>query len=117
MPNSKQATKRLRQSKVRNLANRMVKSELKTYTKRVLAAVEARDVAAATTALRAAQAKLDKAAKKGVVHDNAAGDAISLQVAGPVSTGLRTEGRYIHIVQVAGPVECIDRYGRSRERQ
>ena len=37
MPNSKQAIKRLRQNKLRNLHNRTVKSEIKTYTKRVLA--------------------------------------------------------------------------------
>ncbi len=70
MPNSKQATKRLRQSKERNLHNRTVKSEIKTCTKKVLAAVEAKDSAAAAALLRTTQAKLDKAVKKGVLHKN-----------------------------------------------
>ena len=70
MPNSKQATKRLRQAKVRNLRNRMVKSELKTYTKKVLAAVTEGNLKDAEDTLRAAQSKLDKAAQKGVLHKN-----------------------------------------------
>ena len=70
MPNSKQATKRLRQAKVRNLRNRMVKSELKTYTKKVLAAVTEGNLKDAEDTLRIAQSKLDKAAQKGVLHKN-----------------------------------------------
>ncbi len=70
MPNSQQAIKRLRQDGVRNLRNRMVKSELKTLTKKVLTAVEEKNVEAAKSLLKTTQAKLDKALKKGVLHKN-----------------------------------------------
>ena len=70
MPNSKQAWKRLRQAKKRNLHNRTVKSEIKTYTKKVLAAIEAQEVDKAEEFLRTTQAKLDKAVKRGILHRN-----------------------------------------------
>ena len=70
MPNSKQASKRLRQAKVRNLRNRMVKSEIKTYTKKVLAAVTEGNAKNAEDSLRDVQSRLDKAAQKGVMHKN-----------------------------------------------
>ncbi len=70
MPNSKQAKKRLVQAKTRNLRNRMVKSEIKTFSKKVRDAVEAGDADAARELLRKTHAKLDKAAKKGVLHRN-----------------------------------------------
>ena len=70
MPNSKQAWKRLRQAKKRNLHNRAVKSEIKTYTKKILAAIEAREVDKAEEFLRTTQAKLDKAVKRGILHRN-----------------------------------------------
>ncbi|MEM7261176.1 MAG: 30S ribosomal protein S20 [Planctomycetota bacterium] len=68
MPNTAQAVKRLRQDKSRNLRNRASKSEIKTLTKRLFAAVEAGDNATATNELQRLQARLDKAAKKGVMH-------------------------------------------------
>ena len=70
MPNSKQAIKRLRQAERRNLRNRMAKSEIKTYTKKVLQALEEGNSQSAAEFLRIAQAKLDKAAKKGILHKN-----------------------------------------------
>ena len=41
MPNTESAKKRLRQDAVRNLRNRMAKSEISTYSKKVVAASEA----------------------------------------------------------------------------
>ena len=70
MPNNASTIKRLRQDKVRNLRNRAMKSEIKTWTKKTLAAIEQKDKDAATTCLRTTQSKLDKAAKKGVMHAN-----------------------------------------------
>ncbi len=70
MPNNASTIKRLRQDKVRNLRNRAMKSEIKTWTKKTLSAIELKDKDAATTCLRAAQSKLDRAAKKGVMHAN-----------------------------------------------
>lgn len=68
MPNTAQAKKRLRQDAVLNLRNRQAKSEIKTLTKRVLAAVEEGKADEAQTILREAQARLDKAAKRGILH-------------------------------------------------
>lgn len=68
MPNTEQAKKRLRQDVQRNLRNRVAKSEIKTLTKKVLAAVDAGEAETARSTLRETQAKLDKAVKKGILH-------------------------------------------------
>ncbi len=70
MPHSVSARKRVRQNEKRNLRNRTIKSELKSMAKRVLALAESGDAAAAAESLRAAQARLDKAAQKGILHRN-----------------------------------------------
>ncbi len=70
MPNTQQAKKRLRQGDVRNLRNRTVKSEIKTHTKHVLAAIEAGDREKAQECLKTVHSKLDKAVRKGVLHRN-----------------------------------------------
>ena len=70
MAHSKSAKKRIRQSAKANDRNRAKKSELRTHSKKVLAAIEAGDKAAAETALRLAMQKLDKAAKARVMHPN-----------------------------------------------
>ena len=80
MPNNASAIKRLRQDKRRNLRNRAMKSEIKTWTKKTLAAIEQNDKEAATTMLRTTQSKLDKAAKKGVMHANTVARRKSLLV-------------------------------------
>ncbi len=70
MPHSKSARKRLRQNQKRNLRNRMVKSEVKTYMKRVQAAVDSGNAEQAREVMRETQARLDKAVRKGVLHKN-----------------------------------------------
>ena len=70
MPNTESAKKRLRQNHKRNLRNRIVKSEIKTMTKKVLESVEAKDAARAQESLRLTQSKLDKTVRKGVMHKN-----------------------------------------------
>ncbi len=72
MPNSRSAAKRLRQRKGRTLRNRMVKTSLKTQTKKVLKALDGGDVVAAETEFRTAAKKLDQAGAKGVIHPNSA---------------------------------------------
>ena len=72
MPNNAQAIKRLRQDARRNLRNRIAKSEIRTFTKKVLSAVEAGDAKTAQELLQLTQAKLDKAAKRNVMHANMA---------------------------------------------
>jgi small subunit ribosomal protein S20 len=70
MANIASQIKRNRQSLVRRERNKATRSELKTYLKRFRTAAEAGDKATAEAAFAAAARKLDKAAEKGVVHDN-----------------------------------------------
>ena len=73
MPNIKSAAKRVRQTKIRTERNTVIKSQVKTYRKRVKAAVDAGDADLAQTELSKFSATVDKAAKRGVIHKNAAG--------------------------------------------
>ncbi len=72
MANIKSQIKRIRTNEVARLRNKAVKSELKTYVRRVREAVAGGDKDAASTALVAAGKKLDKAVSKGVIHANQA---------------------------------------------
>ncbi len=72
MPRTPSAKKRVRQNARRRLQNRAGKAETKTLAKRVLAAVEAGDRALAETELKRAQSKLDKIAKRRILHPNTA---------------------------------------------
>ncbi|GAA4848324.1 30S ribosomal protein S20 [Luteimicrobium xylanilyticum] len=72
MANIKSQLKRIRTNEKARLRNKAVKSELKTYVRRVREAVAAGDKDAATTALATASRKLDKAVSKGVIHKNQA---------------------------------------------
>ena len=71
MANIKSQIKRNRQNEKRRLANKAVRSELRT---RVKGAIVAADTGAenADQAERLAMKKIDKAANKGVIHKNAA---------------------------------------------
>lgn len=64
--------KRQKQNEKRNLKNRSIKSEIKTHIKKVNTLVEAGDMEKAKKAMVALTSKLDKAAKKGVLHKNTA---------------------------------------------
>ena len=71
MANIKSQIKRNRQNEKRRVANKAVRSELKTRIKAAHAAADAgAEDAAATAAL--AMKRIDKAATKGVIHKNAA---------------------------------------------
>jgi small subunit ribosomal protein S20 len=67
--NIKSQKKRILTNEKARVANKAVRSELKTRTK---AAVAAAGSEGSADALKAAVRKLDKAAAKGVIHDNAA---------------------------------------------
>ncbi|MFK7818374.1 MAG: 30S ribosomal protein S20 [Planctomycetaceae bacterium] len=73
MPNSANAKKALRKSKVRRLRNRSRRSALRTTLKkfRVLATA-GEDKDGIETAFRLAVKKLDQAASKGLIHRNTA---------------------------------------------
>ncbi|SDS39053.1 30S ribosomal protein S20 [Paraoerskovia marina] len=72
MANIKSQMKRIKTNEKARLRNNSVKAELRTHVRQVRAAVAAGDKDAATTALTAASKKLDKAATKGVIHQNQA---------------------------------------------
>ena len=72
MANIKSQIKRIKTNEKARLRNKAVKSELKTYVRKVREAVAAGDKEAAATALHAASRKLDKAVSKGVIHTNQA---------------------------------------------
>ncbi|TNM67708.1 30S ribosomal protein S20 [Streptomyces sp. NP160] len=72
MANIKSQIKRIRTNEAARLRNKAVKSELRTAVRHVREAVAAGDAEKATTALRVAGRKLDKAVSKGVIHSNQA---------------------------------------------
>jgi small subunit ribosomal protein S20 len=82
--NIKSQIKRNRTNKKAQERNKAVKSELKTAIRATREAIVAGDKEKATAALRTAAKKLDKAASKGVIHQNQAANrksAIAKQVA------------------------------------
>ena len=68
MANHKSALKRAGQNETRRLRNRSVKSRVKTVVKDVRQAVGDNSAEAVAANLKAAQAAIDKAVKKGVLH-------------------------------------------------
>jgi small subunit ribosomal protein S20 len=70
--NIKSQIKRIRTNEKARQRNKAVKSELKTYVRRVRESVAGADKEAATAALATASRKLDKAVSKGVIHANQA---------------------------------------------
>lgn len=72
MPNTQQASKRLRQDAVRRLRNRARKTQIKTFARRVDTALEGGDIEGAKKAYITFQKKVDKAAKCRTIHPNAA---------------------------------------------
>ena len=72
MANIKSQIKRIKTNEKARLRNKSVKSSLKTAIRKYREAASAGDVAAATTLMRDASRALDKAASKGVIHQNQA---------------------------------------------
>ncbi len=66
------AEKQMRQSRKRRARNRQNLSQVKTQVKKLRAAVAKGDAQAARALLPETEAEIDRAAKKGVIHDNAA---------------------------------------------
>ena len=73
MPTTPSAIKRLKQSVKRRMHNRITKKIIKTYTKRTLAAVAAKEFDKADADFRTTVAKIDKAGARRVLHPNTAG--------------------------------------------
>lgn len=72
MANSPQARKRARQAEKRRNLNASQRSMVRTYMKRVDAAVNAKDASAASTALTDALPLIDRMVSKGIMHKNKA---------------------------------------------
>ncbi len=72
MANIKSAKKRIKVIATKTARNRSVRSAVKTQVKKVIVAVDAKDLAAAQTALVVAAKAIDKATAKGVYHKKTA---------------------------------------------
>ena len=77
MANIKSAKKRILVAETRAARNKAIRSKVKTYVKKVEAAIIAGDKAAAQAALVAAISEIDKATTKGVYHKNTASRKVS----------------------------------------
>jgi len=77
MANTKSAQKAVRKIARRTEVNKSRRTQMRTFVKRVEAALESKDGKAAAEALKAAEPKLARAAQKGIVHKNAAERKIS----------------------------------------
>ena len=77
MANIKSAKKRVQVAERNAARNKSVKSRVKTYVKKVDAAIAAGDKEAAQAALYDASRELSKAASKGVMHKNTVSRKIS----------------------------------------
>lgn len=77
MANHKSALKRHRQSLTRSVRNRGYRTNIKTVTKKVYSAVEAKDADQSQQALQHAIQTISKVASKGVIHKRAASRKIS----------------------------------------
>jgi small subunit ribosomal protein S20 len=72
MPNTPSAIKRLKQNAKRRLHNRITKKIIRTYWKRTLANVAAKEFEKAEADFRLTTAKIDKAGARRVLHPNTA---------------------------------------------
>ncbi len=72
MANTKSAIKNARKARRRMLRNKAIKTRLKTLAGKLQAAVKSGDAAAAKSAAITYVSAVDRAARQGVVHANAA---------------------------------------------
>ena len=77
MANTPQSKKRARQSETRFAINKMRRSRIRTFLRKVEEAIASGDKDAAAAALRAAQPELMRGVAKGVVHKNTAARKMS----------------------------------------
>ena len=70
MANNASARKRIRQTERRTVRNQARKSRMRTFVKKVEAAIASGDKTLAAAAFKAAQPEMQRAAGKGVIHDN-----------------------------------------------
>lgn len=69
MPNNKQAEKRVRQNEKRRQENKVARSAMRSAIRKV---TDAENGEAATAAIPMAMSRIDRAAKKNIIHSNTA---------------------------------------------
>lgn len=72
MANTLQAKKRARQAEKRRQHNASLRSTVRTYIKRVVKAIEEKNIQEAETAYQTAVPIIDRMANKGIIHKNKA---------------------------------------------
>ena len=72
MPNIKSAAKRVKVTATKKLQNQMIRSQMQTAVKKFNAAIAEGNVELAKSLLPVASSQIDEAAKKNVIHKNAA---------------------------------------------
>ncbi len=77
MANTPQSRKRIRRNQSRTVVNTNRISRIRTFVKKVEAAIEGGDKSAAAEALKAAQPELARGVAKGVLHKNTASRKLS----------------------------------------
>ena len=77
MANIKSAKKRIKVIETKTLRNKMIKSKIKTYVKKLEAAIVAGDKELATARLQEAISEISKATSKGIYHKNNAARKVS----------------------------------------
>ena len=70
MANTKSALKQARQNEVRRAHNRIYRSSARTYVKKARRLIEAGNLEGAERHIASAISALDRAAQKGVIHQN-----------------------------------------------
>ncbi len=77
MANHKSAKTRINRNNKRSIINGARRSRVRTFVKKVIAAILAGDKEAAVVAFRVAESEMMRAAQKGVFHKNKAARTIS----------------------------------------
>lgn len=77
MANTPSAKKAVRKIERRTAINKSRRSQMRTYIRKVEEAIASGDPTAATTALRAAEPLVMRAAQNGIVHKNTASRKVS----------------------------------------
>ena len=72
MPNIKSVKKDVLRSRINNLRNRMAKSTMRTFVKKANAAIATGVAETITPAITKVVSVLDRTAKRGIIHPNAA---------------------------------------------
>lgn len=77
MAHTPQAKKRIRRNRRREMINKARRSRIRTFIKKVEAALESGDRDAADAALKAAEPEIRRGVSKGVLHRNTASRKVS----------------------------------------